>query len=257
VKFHVVTTMNAAGYSQHGRRMVDSFLLRWPETASITVYAENFDNVVESERCHVRELPAWLTEFKFANAENPAAHGQRRGAYDYRYDAVKFAHKVAAMTDFGLGLDDGIMVWLDADTFFHADVKEDWLLKLFPEPAYIGWLDRKSSHPECGIILFRPSDLYHRRFMQAYEDVYTSGRIFKYGEWHDSFVFQQLVRVKAAAGKIPQPVSMSGDTRITHPAVNGPWGAVCDHMKGPRKEEGRSRARDFVRPRSEPYWTGA
>ena len=90
--------------------------------------------------------------------------------------------------------------------------------------------------------------------MQAYEDTYTSGMVFKYGQWHDSFVFQQLVLVKARAGKIPAPVSLSGNTRMTHPFVTGPLGACMDHLKGPRKEEGRSNRRDFLRPRSEPYW---
>ena len=146
------------------------------------------------------------------------------------------------------------MIWLDADTFTHADVTEAWLQKLFPLPAYIAWLDRHDSHPECGFIMFRPADPYHPRFMQAYEDTYTSGKVFKYGQWHDSFVFQQLVLVKIRAGKIPAPASLSGNTRMMHPFVTGPLGACMDHMKGPRKDEGRSTGRDFLRPRSEPYW---
>lgn len=251
VRYHVVTTTNARGWEETGRRMAQSFVERWP--AQLTVYAEDF--VPDVPGAAVAALPAWLDDFKEKWRNTPSANGQRAGRYTYTHDAVKFAHKVAALTDFAERFTDGVVIWLDADTFTHSDVTEAWLEKLFPEPAYVAWLDRMSSHPECGFVMFRASHPYHALFMARFRDMYTSGDIFKLPETHDSYVLQHLVTVKVANRKIPPPASLSGEARRTsHPAINGPLGAKIDHCKGPRKQNGRSHQRDLIRPRSEPYW---
>lgn len=255
LKFQVVTTTNAAGWEQTGRRMAQSFVDQWQTGGKLVIYAEDFEPDVDG--CETRRMPSWLADFKAQNENTPAYNG-RRGArtYDYRFDAIKFSHKVAALTDFAEPISEGVAIWLDADTFTHAPVTADWLEKLFPPPAYLAWLDRLNSHPECGFMMFRCSHPYHVNFMQAFRNLYTSGQIFKLRETHDSYAMQHLVSAKLMHGKIPPPVSLSGDTRWHHPFVNGPLGERIDHMKGPRKKEGRSRARDLRRPRSEAYWQG-
>jgi hypothetical protein len=158
LKFHVVTTMHAKAWEEFGRRMVESVIALWPlDALPLTLYAEDFDPE-PMPGLQVRRLPAWLDEFKQRWGKTPAYTGHRNGGYDYRFDAVKFAHKVAALTDFGLELSDGVMIWLDADTFTHAVVTTEWLHSLFPEPAYLAWLDRANSHPECGFVMFRASN---------------------------------------------------------------------------------------------------
>ena len=149
LRWHVVTTTNAKGWEETGRRMAQSFLARWPnEALPLTVYAEDFDPDVDG--VEIARLPEWMAEFKRLHCRTPHFNGVTQVGYDYRFDAVKFAHKVAAVTEFGLRHDDGVMVWLDADTFTHSDVTVEWLEKLFPPPSYIAWLDRANSHPECG-----------------------------------------------------------------------------------------------------------
>jgi hypothetical protein len=39
-----------------------------------------------------------------------------------------------------------------------------------------------------------------------------------------------------------------------HPFVNGPLGSYMDHLKGGRKEQGRSSDKDLVVTRTEEYW---
>lgn len=254
MKFHCVTTMNESGWEQTGRRMAQSFVARWPKEAlPLTIYAEGFD-IEPMEGVEVRRLPEWMAEFKEKYGPVESANGRVNGKYDYRFDAVKFAHKVAALTDFGASLTDGIMIWLDADTFTHADVTVDWLKKLLPWPAYIAWLDRLHSHPECGFVMYRAEHLYHRNFMESYRNLYTSGTIFRLRQTNDCAALEHLVNVKVSYGKIPVPVSLSGDKSWHHPFVNGPLGERLDHMKGERKSEGRSRQRDMRVRRSEAYW---
>lgn len=250
LNYHVVSTMNAKGWEETGRRMAASFLKHWD--APLTIYAEDF--LPDISGIQTRALPEWMAEFKAKHSLIEAHVGRRNGRYDYRFDAVKFAHKVAALTDFGEDLDEGVLIWLDADTYTHAEVTEKWLESLFPEPAYVAWLNRQNSHPECGFVMYRCSHPYHRNFMQAFRNLYTSGDLFKLAETHDSFALQHLVLAKVMNRKIPPPVSLSGDTGWHHPFVNGPLGACLDHLKGPRKQEGKSRKRDMRIRRREPYW---
>lgn len=253
MNYHVVTTTNAEGWEQTGRRMAESFLDRW-KTGTLTVYAEDFDPDVPVE---VRQLPEWQADFKAKYGTTAAYVGQYRGRYDFRFDMVRFSHKVAAMTDFGVGVTDGVMVWLDADTFTHADVTEEWLESLFPERAYLAWLERRGSSPETGFVMFRASHPYHVPFMEAFRRLYTSGRVTDYREFHDAFVLWQLTQIKVSLRKIPPPHNLSGDARNWHhPFCSSELGSRMDHMKGPRKEDGKSniRHRDLMRPRSEVYW---
>lgn len=255
VTYHVVTTMNAAGWEQHGRRMAQSFVRHWPESASLTIYAEGFEPDVYGVA--VRSLPDWVDTFKAEHGRVPERNGMINGRYQYIFDSVKFCHKVGALTDFALSKTDGVVIWLDADTFTHADVTGLWLESLFPQNAYLAWLDRRNSHPECGFVMFRPSHPYHASFMERFRQVYTSGEIFGLPETHDSYVLQYIVTKKVLSGKIPAPASLSGEARNWHhPLCAGPLGQCMDHAKGQRKEQGRSPKVD-ARGRPEPYWRDA
>lgn len=255
--FHVVTTMNERGWVETGRKMVQSFDFCWPADAQMAFYVEDYRPLLPA-RVQTCSLPVWLDTFKQQHSIVPGRRGLTPRGYDYRFDAVKFAHKVAAMTDYGLRLTEGVMIWLDADTYTHAPVTTEWLNSLFPEPAYMAWLDRKGSAPETGVVFFRASHPYHRHFMESLRDAYVGGSLFHMREWTDSFAIYQLAMAKFYNGKIPHPVSLSGAAvRTSHPAVNGPLGACLDHLKGERKKVGMSRRRDLVMPRKEPYWHAA
>jgi hypothetical protein len=39
-----------------------------------------------------------------------------------------------------------------------------------------------------------------------------------------------------------------------HPLINTEWGAYLDHLKGNRKDTGRSKIKDLVVNRTEGYW---
>lgn len=253
MRYYCVTTMNAAGWRETGRRMAQSFVERWTPSARLTVYAEGFEPDVGG--INVAVLPAWVDEFKAKHRTTPAHNGQRNGVYDYRFDAVKFCHKVGAMTDFGQDLTDGVMIWLDADTFTHADVTDEWLAGLFPEKAYIAWLERRGSHAETGFVMFRCEHPFHRNFMESFRNCYTSGDIWRIGETHDAAVLHHVVMSKAHAGKIPHPHNLSGDaTNWHHPLIQSRIGECLDHAKGRRKENGSSFRRDLRTPRKEAYW---
>lgn len=251
----VVTTMSAAGWNQHGGRMVESFRKHWPTNVELIVYAEGF-HVPGYMGATTRKLPSWQEEFKIRHRWNRVANGQTPSRYDYRFDAVKFSHKVGAVVDAGLSQTDGIMIWLDADTFTHAPVTHEWLEDLFPEPSYIAWLDRLNHYPECGFVMFRCSHRSHRIAMEGFRGFYTSDGVLSLPQTHDSYVLQVLIERMFKAGDIEKPVSLSGDGRkASHVLANSPLSDRIDHLKGDRKRIGRTPKRErFIVKDANPYW---
>lgn len=249
----VVTTMNAAGWNQTGGKMVESFRRHWPADVELVVYAEGF-KVPDYMGATIRKLPSWQDEFKIRHKDSRTANGQMPSRYDYRFDAVKFSHKVGAVVDAGLAQNSGVMIWLDADTFTHSPVTHKWLESLFPEPAYIAWLNRINHYPECGFVMYRCGHRSHVAAMEAMRKYYTSDRVLTLPQTHDSWLLQHVIEGMARAGEIEPPVSLSGDPTWSHPFVNGPLGACMDHMKGDRKKRGRSSKWDTRVRRTEPYW---
>lgn len=253
---HVVTTMNLQGWRESGQRMVETFQQHWPkEQCALTIYAEGFDPDLPDVM--VKSLPDWVEKFKAKHKDHRVHQGYRSirpGLYDYRFDAVKFSHKVGALTDFGRSIHDGLCIWMDADTITHAPVTRAWLEGMFPKPSYVAWLDRTKTHIEAGFAMFRASHPHHAKFMGHYQRLYETDAVLTLRETHDSFALQTLVQRAVAHGWIEKPVSLSGPAvNWHHPFAAGPLGERMDHLKGPRKDMGRSPIED-ARGRSEAYW---
>jgi hypothetical protein len=250
--FTVVTTCNAAGWKQYGRRMVETFDRFWPVDIPLHLYAEDFEP--DHPRPILRCLPAWFTEFKARHADNPRAHGLIGGNYDYRQDCVRFAHKVAAVTDLALKLETEVLIWADGDIVTHAPVDTKWLTALFPPAPYIAWLDRDQFYPECGFYMLRCSHPRHLELMKRWQNLYETDAVFGFAETHDCWTLQDVILTAERDGLITTH-SLSGEARPHgHPLINGPLGTRLDHLKGPRKVLGRSQATDLMTPRLEEYW---
>jgi hypothetical protein len=87
------------------------------------------------------------------------------------------------------------------------------------------------------------------RFQHAYDD--AENGIFKLDEWHDSFVFD-AVRHRTTLKELDWSSHLV--TGEGHPLINCEWGAWLDHLKGARKDLGRSDRVDLKVKRTEAYW---
>lgn len=242
--FEAVTTCSAEGWKAYGERMLASVERYWP--LPIRFYSEDISGALA--------FPKWLDEFKAKHGGDPGKRGSRGGrVYNYRFDAVRFAHKTAAVIDAAERSQADFLVWVDADTVTHADVTQAFLTELAPRPGeVISWLYRTKTYPECGFYILNLRCADTAVLLREWKALYTSGRVFLLPEWHDSYVLQQLVRSLKLSWH-----SISGGAEDTsHPFINGPLGAVMDHFKGPRKAMGRSKRTDLRQPRDEAYWKG-
>jgi hypothetical protein len=254
MRFVVHTTCHLSGWQQYGRRMVESFDQFWPIDIPLYLYAENFQP--DHHRPIVQMLPAWLAEFKARHAAHPYAHGMIDGKYDFHFDCVRFAHKVAAMTEAAAKLEADILIWVDADIVTHAPVDTNWLKSLFPEGPYIAWLDRFRHYPEGGFYMMRCSHPAHRTIMARWQQLYETDAVLELAQTQDAWALQHIIHQAERQGLVTTH-SLSGEAyRLhRHPLINGPLGKCLDHLKGDaRKVMGRSPPTDLMTPRSEDYW---
>jgi hypothetical protein len=248
-----VTTCNAAQWLAHGKAMADSFDRFWPEHVGLLVYAEGF-SPERRPRVTFIDLDAaapWLKPWK--SERTAAQRGMTPKGYRYRWDAVRFAHKIAALDAAATACQSALLIWLDSDVMTHAEITSEWLEGLLPQDADLGWLDRERSTVETGFLAFRLPET--RVLIHRLADLYANGTVFTLPETHDGYVIQHVVKEAEAAGVI-RVASLAGEGRKHHNVfANSPQLATkLDHLKGARKANGRTPPHERVVAGGGKYW---
>jgi hypothetical protein len=264
-KFSVVTTFNASGYKKYGKRMIETFLKNWPAEVDLIVYTE--DCIITESAPNLRvldlhsdspELVVFKTKWRSVPKANgdvsadPTRRNRKDAAKGFKWNAVRFAHKVYAIFAAAQTTTDWLL-WMDADTVCHSPITIAQLHNLCPNTADICFLGRRGKYTECGLYamnLRSPGTLdFLKEFQHVYDD--AENGIFTMKEWHDSFVFDVVRNSMTLAQHDWSSHLISGEG---HPLINSDWGAYLDHLKGSRKDQGRSRNTDLVVKRTEAYW---
>ena len=274
----VVTTFHPAGLSKYGQRMIDSFALNIDKRIKLLVYAEDCkpDNP-DPSRIEILDAKAALPKlnaFKSTWGHIPKANGditnepQRHTRKDwmkkFKWDAVRFANKTYAVYDACARSKDW-GVWMDADTYVHSPwTYEDFAAQL-PDNAWITYVGRgkgSQTWPECGFYGLNLNHPVCHEFLKEFERVYeeADNGIFLLEEWHDSFVFGSILNNMKL--QFPNAHDYSAEMYLReaksggggHPLINGVLGKWIDHMKGGRKDAGKSQKKDIMVNRTEDYW---
>ena len=274
----VVTTFHPAGLTKYGQRFLDSFAQRVDQRIKLLVYAEdctpNNPDPTRIEIIDAKQALPKLNAFKEKYKNDPKANGippddiKARRPRDwnkkFKWDAVRFANKTYAVFD---ACDKGKdwVVWMDADSYIHSQWSYEDFIALLPEDKWLTYVGRgkgSQTWPECGFYglnLNHPiCSLFLVEFELMYED--AENKMFKLEEWHDSYIFGEVLNQTLAAN--PDVLDYSANMYLKeaktggggHPLINGPLGKWIDHMKGVRKDEGRSRSKDIMVNRTEDYW---
>ena len=274
----VVTTFHKPGLDKYGQRFLDSFAQKVDSQIKLLVYAENCKPIVQSNNIvvldAVESLPK-LNKFKQRWKDVPKANGippadikarrPRDWHKEFKWHAIRFANKVYAVFNACERSTDWV-VWMDADTFVHNEWSYKQFKKLLPDDKWLTYVGRgkgSQTWPECG---FYGMNLKHPmcvQFLKEFERFYddADNGIFELEEWHDSFVFGHILN---QLRKIDNNVlDYSADMYLKeaktggggHPLINTVLGTWIDHMKGDRKNTGKSLAKDIMVKRTESYWT--
>ena len=266
MKYSVVTTFNSQGYNLYGHRMIQTFLASWPNTVNLVVYAENCIVQESAPNLEVRDLYASspeLVAFKQQWQNVPRANGdvtgdpvrsrRRDAGKGFKWDAVRFSHKVYAIFHSARTVSTDWLIWMDADTVCHSAISHSRLEELCPTTKELCFLGRRGKFSECGLYaMYLPSPAVQSWLadFQKFYDQAESG-IFTLPEWHDSFVFD-AVRSRHQLQELDWSSHLI--TGEGHPLINSEWGAYLDHLKGDRKQQGRSQSQDLKVSRTEQYW---
>lgn len=259
--YTVITTFNAAGMAQYGQTMIDTFDLYWPASIPLIVYAEHCRPHMPSGRVRMLDLmesSADLVRFKTKHANDPVANGQiakdTRVPFkdnQFKWDAVRFSHKVFSVIHACAVIESDWIIWLDADTKTFAPVPEEFLSSICDPEAMACYLGRQEKyHSECGWVAYNRRHPDLRSFMDRWRDLYMTGDLFNLREYHDSFLFDVLRRdFQIVRGtkftNISPIVSGKGPG---HPFIASDLGRYMDHMKGSkRKVLGHSLPDDYDR----------
>jgi hypothetical protein len=277
VKYTIITTFHKAGYNQYGSRMIDTWLQNWPGDIDLKVYAEDCVVTQTAPNLHIFDLHASspdLVQFKTKWRDVPKANGyilddpirgrRKDSAKVFKWDAIRFAHKVYAIFHAVKHTPEGWLLWMDADMVCHSPITHEFLNHMCPIDFDLCFFGRPGKFSECGLYAMQLGTKGTVRFIKEFQRMYNDAEngIFQLGEWHDSFVFDDVRRRIEGLRQLNWSSNL-GDLRASsknslgegHPLINSEWGAYLDHLKGDnRKEAGHSLLRDIKVQRNESYW---
>ena len=277
MKYTIVTTFNASGYNRYGSRMIDTFIASWPKDVLLKAYAEDCLVNQNAENLEVIDLHAAcpkLVKFKQQWQNVPKANGniaddperslRKDSAKLFKWDAIRFSHKVYAIFHAASVATTEWLIWMDADMVCHSPMSLEFLDKMCPQDIDLAYLGRRGKFSECGLYAMHLGTKGIVRFLREFERMYEDAEqgIFTLTEWHDSFVFD-VVRQRIRGIRELNWSEELGDLRRSksnspgegHPLINSEWGAYLDHLKGDnRKDAGHSLAHDIKVARHEAYW---
>jgi hypothetical protein len=274
----VVTTFHPEGYSKYAKRFLESFAKRVDKRIKLLVYAEGVKpKNPDPTRITILDQEATLPKlvaFKETWKNDPRANGippdnikakrPRDWHKKFKWDAIRFSNKVYAVFDACERSKDWV-VWMDADSYIHSDWSYEDFIALLPENTWLTYVGRgkgSQTWPECGFYGMNLNEPTCKEFLNMFEQYYedADNGIFTLEEWHDSYVFGELLNeFKRRNSSV---LDYSADMYLKeaktggggHPLINGPLGKFMDHMKGGRKDKGKSDAKDIMVNRTEDYW---
>jgi len=277
MKYTVVTTFHEKGYNQYASRMLDTFIRAWPQTVQLKAYAEDCLVHQTAPNLEVLDLHSAcpkLVEFKTRHKNDPKANGdisslphlaKRKDNFKvFKWDAIRFSHKVYSIFHAASVANTPWLIWMDADMVCHSQLPENFLDLMCPNEFDLCYLGRAGKFSECGLYAIQLNTKFSVRFLREFQRMYDDAEqgIFTLGEWHDSFVFDD-VRNRISGMRQVNWCANLGDLRASpsntpgegHPLINSAWGAYLDHLKGDnRKQAGHSLAKDIKVTRKESYW---
>ena len=268
----VITTFPPNRWEAYAKRMLESFIANWPNDVKLYVYYEKkLPEIINSkiEYINLEEVNPGLVKFKERHKNDPVANGELqeipdgvrrrpeagkkdKGKGSFLWDAVRFAHKTYCVYHAIKNINTDVILWLDADTYTFKSISKEFVLNLIPENKLVNYLGRGDKFPECGWVSYNKQHPQITEFINAWIELYEKDTLFKHLEWHDSYVFWQVL--KQIAPDQGADIGKGAGAKGHHIFVNSVLGEYIDHLKGKRKIKGKSSKTDLRVSRNQDYW---
>jgi len=112
MKIAVVTTFHEEGLKKYAQRMIDTFIQHWPKEITLYLYPENCNPAIsDHSRVSLTDLdsvePLAIFKKRWKNVpkangdvtDDPVRSKRKDAGKGFKWDAVRFAHKVYAIFD--------------------------------------------------------------------------------------------------------------------------------------------------------------
>lgn len=266
----VVTTFHPAGYDQYARRMIDTYLANWPREYTLHAYAQDCTVEQQAANLVVHDLHSTIPElvaFKTRYQNDPRARGEvaqgpgkgrKIPGLGFRWDAIRFSHKVYAICHAAKTSGADVLFWMDADMVCHSPCSREFIESQIPVDVGVAFLGRKKKFTETGLYALNLQQSPTRELVDLMQASYDNAEqdLFTMREWHDCWVFDRKREIIQQHYPAWQQLSWSEHLVMGegHPLINTEWGNYLDHLKGDRKQLGRSKHKDLVVQATHDYW---
>ena len=207
-----VTSFSGKHYDIYAKKMLDSVVEHWADDLKLIVY---YDTVTEEQKKDFPKSP--IIEYRDLDKVEDRAifldkmkgyDGTSNGQmpYDFRMDALRFCHKVYALTDYFLEISEneakgGWLIWMDADVLTTSSLSEEILFQAFPKDSELIHLGRTDiDFSETGFIGFNLDTMHSHYFLADIRGCYDIGEVLAYREWTDAFIMTRFIKIYAAHG---------------------------------------------------------
>lgn len=245
--------MNKRYYDQIGHKMVSSFKQQWPSDINLRIYHEDSLTIEQSDNIELIDLYEAEPQCK-AFVERHKNRPDQQNPLELHMGAVRFAYKTFSIINAATTSLADYLIWIDADTFTHTPVTHEFLNSLVDRSKYLTYLGRKNNYSECGFVIYNLNHAGNIPFMDVWRHLYEDDEVFQLDQWHDSFVFDRIRETYEKQGVIENNNLSPWGRDYDHVFINSIIGDYMDHMKGPRKNSGKSKKSDLIRNKTGEYW---
>ena len=258
-----VSTCSHEGWKEYGEKFVASFIEFYPEDTHLYMYVD-FKPTIRNDRVTYRDIvlcdglddfQSNLKGLSFGRGKFIVSdlHAQAHSP-QIIWNASKFSYKVFSVEHCVRHSIEDVVTWVDADTIAFRAIDRELISSLIPPYCLLNYLGRGEKYTECGYVSYNRQHPLCAKFVSNFAELFRSGAIFSMKEWHDSYIFDLLRYVYEQFYSVTNYNISSDVMEYDHVFINSSLGGYLDHLKGPRKIEGRSRAADLKANHATAYW---
>lgn len=242
-----VTSFSDSGYVSYAKNMLESVAKFWKNDLKLIAYyhdcpEELVADFPQSEVIEYRNLNDVqdMLDYRERMKDHDGTEGGKM-QYNWRMDAIKWSHKVYAMTDLSLEIGDkeakgGWMIWLDADTVTTKAFCKKKLMKIVPEKCELVYLGRQDTdYSETSFVAFNLDYQSPHYLLADLRGCYDIGEVVSYREWHDGFIFERLLKIYLAHGM--KAHNLTPNVTGLAAFANSPLSQYMVHYKGNLKQQ--------------------
>lgn len=227
MKVKLISTFSDSGYLDYAKGFVES-CIKHTKDIDVVIYKDNIklQNQNRVSFVNLEQQCPNLVKFKERN--------KNKNFKDFRFDGVRFAHKVYATIHASREENLDYLVWLDADTEIYDTITPQYLIQFLPKGKFVGYIGRDTA-TETGFLIFDMRHPEAKNFFDRYEWYYDTDEIYNQSEYHDGFIFDVIRKEFENSGRfVSHNVSPVGATK-NH--FNAAFEGYMLHFKGGRKEK--------------------